>query len=80
MRRERYVTTADIGERTATWLGAVRSSAPVRHGLTFSPERAMLLVVDLVNYFAHPGGRAFLPAVSCACGHTPECHVFVPCQ
>jgi nicotinamidase-related amidase len=30
--------------------------------LVFDPKKAALLVIDVQNYFAHPQGRAYLPA------------------
>jgi nicotinamidase-related amidase len=64
MRINEYVTPKNIDAKTAKWLGQVRRSVAPRPHLVLAPERAVLLVVDMLNYFASPHGAAFLPATA----------------
>lgn len=40
----------------------MRSQVRSRPNLVLHPDECALLVVDMINYFAHPQGRAYLPA------------------
>jgi nicotinamidase-related amidase len=50
--------------RTEAWLESIRDSVAPRPHLVFEPGSAALLVVDMLRYFAHPEGRAYLPATA----------------
>jgi bifunctional isochorismate lyase/aryl carrier protein len=58
-----YVTPATLPTRAEAWLAEVRAAVRPRPHLVVDPRRCALLVVDLVRYFAHPDGDAWLPAV-----------------
>jgi len=62
MRSRAYVTFENIDRKSAAWVAAVRRSARQRPHLRPAVSRCALLVIDMVNYFARPGERAFLPA------------------
>jgi len=61
-----YVTPGNLDERLEKWLAAVRESTAPRPWLVLKPARCALLVVDMLNYFAHPDGRCWLPATEAA--------------
>jgi nicotinamidase-related amidase len=62
MRTAAYFTEENAAAKSAEWLARVRASCAPRPQLTLDPERAALLVVDMLVYFAAPEGRCFLPA------------------
>jgi len=64
MRRHGYATTADIGRLARGWLADLRRQVASRPGLVLDPGRCALLIIDMNNYFADPGGRCFLPAAA----------------
>lgn len=64
MRSRAYVTTENIDRKCEAWLASLRRRAKPRHRLRLDPGRCALLVIDLVNYFARPGDRAYLPATA----------------
>jgi len=57
-----YVTRDTLEVKTGEWLSTIRSLFPARPHLSVVPARCALLVVDMLNYFASPDGRAYLPA------------------
>jgi isochorismate hydrolase len=57
-----YMTRENAKAKVAQWLALIRSSVPTRTRLSLEPRRCALLVVDMLRYFAHPLGRAWLPA------------------
>ncbi len=61
MRAVAYATPQDLRAQTRAWLGEVRAQVAPRPHLELDPDRCALLVVDMVRYFAHPTGRAWLP-------------------
>lgn len=61
-----YVTPATVSGKTAQWLAGVRGAVAPRPYLRVFPARCGLIVVDMLNYFVSPGGRAFLPAAAVA--------------
>jgi len=61
-----YVTLATVSGKTAQWLSCVRGAVAPRPHLRIFPARCGLIVVDMLNYFVSPGGRAFLPAAAVA--------------
>ena len=63
-RSNAYVTPENLDERTASWLCTVREQVRPRPHLRLEQTRCALLVVDMVNYFAGPDGRACLPATA----------------
>lgn len=62
MRVAKYTSFETLDVQTAQWLAEVRASVAPRPHLAVEPASCALLVIDLLNYFAHPTGRAFLPA------------------
>jgi isochorismate hydrolase len=63
-RSNAYVTLKSLDEQTARWLRKVRDQVRPRPHLRLKQDRCALLVVDMVNYFASPGERAYLPATA----------------
>lgn len=62
MRSTGYADEGTLDERAGEWLELVRSRVPPRPHLRLDPQRAALLVVDMLRYFADPAGRCYLPA------------------
>jgi isochorismate hydrolase len=65
-RNDSYFTLDNSAEKAAAWLRELRGAVRSRPNLTLDPERAALLIIDMVNYFAAPAGRAYLPASEAA--------------
>jgi nicotinamidase-related amidase len=61
-----YVTSATADGAGERWLADVRSQTRPRPQLRLEAKRCALLCIDLVNYFANPAGRAYLPASAAA--------------
>jgi bifunctional isochorismate lyase/aryl carrier protein len=57
-----YVTVQNVDERGRHWAAEVRGQVRPRPHLRLVPSRAALLVIDMVRYFGHPSGDAYLPA------------------
>lgn len=66
MRATAYATADNLPALTRIWLESVRSQVAPRPHLQLQPQRCALLVVDMVRYFAHPTGRAWLPSAEAA--------------
>jgi nicotinamidase-related amidase len=62
VRTASYVNIGSLEQKTTRWLDQVRDSVPERSYLLIDPSRCALLVIDMVQYFADPAGRCFLPA------------------
>lgn len=62
MRASAYSDEKNAAAKTAAWLSRVRKGVAPRPHLVLDPQRAALLVVDMLVYFADPAGRCFLPA------------------
>ncbi|MCK4413744.1 MAG: cysteine hydrolase [Candidatus Eisenbacteria sp.] len=62
MRSGPYVTPETLVPRTQAWLAAIRSRVAPRPRLQLDPQRAVLVVIDMLRYFADPAGRCHLPA------------------
>ena len=57
-----YLTSENYDEKTTEWLELVRSTVYSRPHLQLKPKQCALIVVDMLNYFCTPSGRAYLPA------------------
>jgi len=68
MRTTDYVNIGSLAEKTTSWLGRVRESVPERSHFLIDPSRCVLLVIDMVHYFADPAGRCYLPATGAITG------------
>lgn len=64
MRTAEYVTEQTLDAACRRWIDRVRQSTASRPALQLAPKRCALLVIDMVRYFADPGGRCFLPAAA----------------
>lgn len=62
MRAKPYVKPESIDAKTEEWLRRVRGSVRPRPELVLEPGKCVLLVIDMIRHFAHPSGRAYLPA------------------
>lgn len=61
-RGEAFATPGNMDARLSEWLKVVSGHARPRPRLVLMPEKCALLVVDMLRYFAHPGGRFYLPS------------------
>ena len=59
-----YVTPETIDEIVDRWLDRIRGMVWSRTHLTIVPSKCALLIIDMLNHFAHPNGRAYLPATA----------------
>lgn len=57
-----YVSSTNISEKTAEWLKHIYACNYKRPSLVIDKSKCALIVVDMLNYFANPDGRAYLPA------------------
>ncbi len=64
MRSSDYTKDTSLDAQCAAWLREVRSCVAPRPGLVLDPRRCALLVIDMLHYFADPGGRCYLPATA----------------
>lgn len=62
-RAEAYIDESNIDIKTDLWLSHIREHTIVRPNLRLRPLNCALLVIDMINYFAEPGGRCYLPVV-----------------
>jgi len=62
-RAEAYIEEFNIETKVDGWLSHIRQTAVPRLQLQLRPSKCALLIVDMINYFAAPDGRCFLPAV-----------------
>ena len=62
MRTAAYADLHNLDARTDAWLAAVRAQTAPRPHLRLDVDRCALLVIDMLRYFAEPGGRCYLPA------------------
>lgn len=62
MRSEPFVNRFNIGQRASEWLALLGDCARPRPHLSVETSRCALLVIDMLRYFAHPGGRAYIPS------------------
>ncbi|MFC1848844.1 isochorismatase family protein [candidate division CSSED10-310 bacterium] len=56
-----YITPDNVEQKTDEWLKKIYSLVWSREHLKIIPEKCVLLVIDMLNYFARPDGRAYLP-------------------
>ncbi|MCK5117282.1 MAG: isochorismatase family protein [Candidatus Aegiribacteria sp.] len=62
MYTEPFVTHDNIDDKLTEWLARIDRYTHPRPNLTLKPEKCALLVVDMLHYFADPGGRVYLPS------------------
>lgn len=62
VRRAASYVDHDTQLQTNLWLKEIRSLVAPRDHLQLHPKQCVLLVVDMLRYFADPQGRCFLPA------------------
>ncbi len=62
MYTEPFVTPDNIDEKLSEWLALIERYTHPRPHLVLKPEKCALLVVDMLHYFADPGGRVYLPS------------------
>ena len=62
MRTNEYVTPENMDSRSRLWLQTLRAQTAPRPKLQLEPKRAALVVIDMLEYFAAPTGRCYLPA------------------
>ena len=61
-RAKDYLTPDTIAAKCDDYLAHIRSRVRPRPQLVLHPPHCALLVIDMVQYFADPQGRAYLPA------------------
>ncbi|MCP4606693.1 MAG: cysteine hydrolase [Proteobacteria bacterium] len=64
MRTAAYTDETDLSKQTEIWLSRIRSNVAPRQHLRLDGNRSVLLVVDMLRYFADPMGRCHLPAAT----------------
>ena len=57
-----FVTPRNIDDKCGEWLTAVYRHLRPRSGFVLEPSKCALIVVDMLVYFANPGGRVYLPS------------------
>jgi isochorismate hydrolase len=62
MRSTPFLTHENVNEKLDDWLQEVARFSYPRRNLVLKPGKCALLVVDMLNYFAHPRGRVYLPS------------------
>ena len=62
MYTEPFVTPDNIDDKLSKWLARIERYTHPRPNLTLKLEKCVLLVVDMLHYFAEPGGRVYLPS------------------
>jgi len=62
MYTEPFVTPDNIDDKLREWLCRIEKYTHPRLNLTLKPKKCALLVVDMLNYFASPDGRVYLPS------------------
>ncbi len=64
MRTELFVTPENIYSKAKDWLDILEPFGRTGRKLVLKPESCALVVVDMLRYFAHPEGRAYLPSTA----------------
>jgi nicotinamidase-related amidase len=62
MRTEAFITPENIDGKLSGWLAGIAAYTNPRPHLVLDPSRCVLLVVDMLKYFAHPEGRVYIPS------------------
>jgi nicotinamidase-related amidase len=60
-RTETYIEECNADMKTDNWLNHIRDTAVHRPNLKLRPANCALLIIDMINHFAEPSGRCFLP-------------------
>ncbi len=64
MYTEPFITPDNIDDKLLEWLARIERYTHPRPNLILKPEKCALLVVDMLHYFADPGGRVYLPSTA----------------
>ena len=56
-----YIVPEEMEARALEWVSEIRSRVRPRPHLQLEPGRCVLVVVDMLRYFADPEGRCYLP-------------------
>lgn len=64
MYTEPFVTPDNIDDKLSVWLARIERYTHPRPHLVLKPEKCALLIVDMLHYFADPGGRVYLPSTA----------------
>ncbi len=62
MYTEPFVTPDNIDDKLSEWLVLLDRYTHPRPHLVLKPAKCALIVVDMLHYFADPGGRVYLPS------------------
>lgn len=62
MRTQSYAGAESLERQAQRWLEEIRASVAPRPHLRPRINKCTLLVIDMLQYFAHPSGRCYLPA------------------
>ncbi len=57
-----YISLLNINKKTSEWLSVVNSAVKPRPQFVFNPKSSALLVIDIINHFTDPTGRAYMPS------------------
>ncbi len=64
MYTEPFVTPDNLDDKLSEWLARIERYTHPRPHLKLQPDKCALLIVDMLNYFASPEGRVYLPSTS----------------
>lgn len=64
MYTEPFVTPDNIDDKLSEWLARIERHTHPRPNLKLKPQKCALLVVDMLQYFASPEGRVYLPSTA----------------
>lgn len=62
MYTEPFVTPDNIDDKLSDWLTRIERFTYPRPNLILKPNMCALMIVDMLQYFADPGGRVYLPS------------------
>lgn len=62
LQNKEYLNTRNLNKRLAKWLKTIEVSSKKRPKLKLRSKNSALLVIDPINHFTDPKGRAYLPA------------------
>ncbi len=62
MQKSAYLNSKNLNKKVADWLKSIKLYTKERTQLVFKPKNSALLVIDPINHFTDPNGRAYLPA------------------
>jgi isochorismate hydrolase len=59
-RSEPYFTNENSSKKTTEWKSKIASSTRQRKNLVLNPSKSALIIIDMINFFAHDHGSAYI--------------------